>query len=33
VPDTATQKFGRVAAKQNVATNLHALRHYSATEL
>ncbi|WP_203927987.1 tyrosine-type recombinase/integrase [Virgisporangium ochraceum] len=33
VPDTATQKFGRMAAKLKLATNLHALRHYSATEL
>jgi len=33
VPDTATQKFGRMAAKLAIATNLHALRHCSATEL
>ncbi|MEU1684773.1 tyrosine-type recombinase/integrase [Micromonospora sp. NPDC005707] len=33
VPDTATQRFSRMAARLGVATNLHALRHYSATEL
>jgi integrase len=33
VPDTATQRFGRMAARLSIATNLHALRHYSATEL
>ncbi|WP_233578799.1 tyrosine-type recombinase/integrase [Micromonospora sp. BL4] len=33
VPDTATQRFGRMAARLNVETKLRALRHYSATEL
>lgn len=33
VPDTATQRFSRMAVRLGVATNLHALRHYSATEL
>ncbi|MFI6239295.1 tyrosine-type recombinase/integrase [Micromonospora sp. NPDC050795] len=33
VPDTATQRFSRMAARLGVTTNLHALRHYSATEL
>ncbi|MGC5309270.1 tyrosine-type recombinase/integrase [Micromonospora zamorensis] len=33
VPDTATQRFSRMASRLGIATNLHALRHYSATEL
>lgn len=33
VPDTATQRFARMADRLGVDTNLHALRHYSATEL
>ncbi|WP_431973964.1 tyrosine-type recombinase/integrase [Micromonospora haikouensis] len=33
VPDTATQRFSRMAARLGMTTNLHALRHYSATEL
>lgn len=32
-PDTATQKFARMATRLKLTTNLHALRHYSATEL
>jgi integrase len=32
-PDTATQRFGRMAKRLGVRSNLHALRHYSATEL
>ncbi|WP_233583896.1 site-specific integrase [Micromonospora sp. CV4] len=33
VPATATQRFSRMAARLDIATNLHALRHHSATEL
>jgi integrase len=33
VPDTATQKFGRLADRLGIEATLHALRHYSATEL
>ena len=32
-PSTVTQKYARMAAKLKIDTNLHALRHYSATEL
>lgn len=33
IPDTATQRFSRMAERLNLNANLHALRHYSATEL
>ncbi|MEW2429226.1 tyrosine-type recombinase/integrase [Micromonospora sp. NPDC047644] len=33
MPDTATRRFSRMAARLGLATNLHALQHYSATEL
>lgn len=32
-PDTITQRYGRLAKRLGIDTNLHALRHYSATEL
>jgi integrase len=32
-PDTATQRYGRMAGRLGIATVLHSLRHYSATEL
>jgi integrase len=32
-PDTITQRYGRLAKRLGIETNLHALRHYSATEL
>jgi integrase len=32
-PDTITQRYGRMAARLGIDTHLHALRHYSATEL
>lgn len=31
--DTVTQRYGRLATKLGIKTHLHALRHYSATEL
>ena len=33
VPDTATQRFGRMAERLGIDCSLHSLRHYSATEL
>ena len=33
VPDTATQRFGRMADRLGIDSTLHSLRHYSATEL
>jgi integrase len=33
LPDTVTQRYGRLVRKLGVRTHLHALRHYSATEL
>jgi integrase len=32
-PDTITQKYSRMANKVGIDTHIHALRHYSATEL
>ncbi|UJW32427.1 tyrosine-type recombinase/integrase [Saccharothrix sp. AJ9571] len=32
-PDTCTQRYGRLVKRLNIATSLHKLRHYSATEL
>ncbi len=32
-PDTVTQRYGRLAKRLGIDTSLHALRHYSATEL
>jgi integrase/DNA-binding transcriptional regulator YhcF (GntR family) len=32
-PSSVTQRFGRLAKKLGIRTHLHALRHYSATEL
>lgn len=32
-PDTVTQRYGRLAARLGIATHIHNLRHYSATEL
>jgi integrase len=32
-PDTVTQRYGRMAERLGIDTRLHALRHYSATEL
>jgi integrase len=32
-PDTITQRYSRMAARLGIVTHLHALRHYSATEL
>lgn len=33
VPDSVTQRYERLAARLGIATTLHRLRHYSATEL
>jgi integrase len=33
VPESVTQRYGRLADRLKIATSLHALRHYSATEL
>jgi integrase len=33
VPDTATQRFNRMATRLGIDATLHSLRHYSATEL
>jgi integrase len=33
LPDTASQRYSKMAARLGVVTHLHALRHYSATEL
>jgi integrase len=33
VPDTATQRFSRMAERLGIDCSLHSLRHYSATEL
>jgi integrase len=33
LPDTVTQRCGRMVAKLGIETHLHALRHYTATEL
>jgi integrase len=33
VPDTATQRFARMAERLGITCTLHSLRHYSATEL
>jgi integrase len=33
VPDTATQRFSRMANRLGISCSLHSLRHYSATEL
>jgi integrase len=33
LPDTATQRYSRLARGLRIKTHLHALRHYSATEL
>ncbi|NJC70823.1 tyrosine-type recombinase/integrase [Planosporangium thailandense] len=32
-PDSVTQRYGRLAARLGISTTIHALRHYSATEL
>ena len=32
-PDTISQRYGRLAKRLGINTSLHALRHYSATEL
>jgi integrase len=32
-PDLVTQRYSRLAARLSIETHLHALRHYSATEL
>lgn len=32
-PDSVTQRYGRLAKRLGIDTHLHALRHYSATEL
>jgi integrase len=32
-PDSITQRYGRLAKRLGIKTHLHALRHYSATEL
>jgi integrase len=32
-PDTATQRYGRLASTLGISTTFHKLRHYSATEL
>lgn len=32
-PDTATQRYGRLAKRLGIETTIHKLRHYSATEL
>ncbi len=32
-PDSVTQRYGRLAKRLGIRTHLHALRHYSATEL
>jgi integrase len=33
IPDTVTQRYARLAARLGIKSHLHALRHYSATEL
>jgi hypothetical protein len=33
IPDTVTQRYARLAARLGITSHLHALRHYSATEL
>lgn len=33
LPDSVTQRYGRMAEQLGIATTLHKLRHYSATEL
>lgn len=33
IPDTATQRYDRMAKRLGITTTLHKLRHYSATEL
>ena len=33
LPDSVTQRYGKLARKLGIATTLHKLRHYSATEL
>lgn len=33
IPDTATQRYDRMAKRLGIRTTLHKLRHYSATEL
>jgi integrase len=33
LPDTVTQRYGRLVRRLEIETHLHALRHYSATEL
>lgn len=33
LPDTVTQRYGRLATRLGIDTHLHSLRHYSATEL
>jgi integrase len=33
LPDSVTQRYRRMAARLGIDTHLHALRHYSATEL
>ncbi|MEU4776610.1 tyrosine-type recombinase/integrase [Micromonospora sp. NPDC023633] len=32
-PDTITQRYGRLATRLGISSHIHALRHYSATEL
>ncbi|MFI6331980.1 tyrosine-type recombinase/integrase [Micromonospora chersina] len=32
-PDTVTQRYGRLSARLGIHSHIHALRHYSATEL
>jgi integrase len=33
LPDTMTQRYDRLAKRLGIDSHLHALRHYSATEL
>lgn len=33
IPDSVTQRYDRLAARLDIATTFHRLRHYSATEL
>jgi integrase len=33
IPDSVTQRYGRLAVRLGIKSHLHALRHYSATEL
>jgi integrase len=33
LPDTVSQRYSKMAARLSIDTHIHALRHYSATEL